>query len=99
MVGTIGVIFAVATFIWYYQLAEKAQKNSARWAIIGAAIYFFTRLVWIYGIFRPIIGAGVYDHSENLRFWGGMSAIVVAVALVVLVKSKFLQKTDEHPTP
>ena len=94
MVGTIGVIFAVAAFIWFYYMAERAGKNPARWAIIGALVYFFTRLIWVYGVFRPIMGAGAYDHSENLRFWGAMSAIIVAVALVVLIKIKFLPKAD-----
>ncbi|MGH8500365.1 MAG: hypothetical protein ACRERV_16385 [Methylococcales bacterium] len=95
MVGTIGVVCAIATLIWFYYTAEKVGKNQALWAVIGALSYFMTRLLWTYVVFRPIIGPGVYDHSENVRFWGGASAIVVAIVVVVLINKKLLRKAGE----
>ncbi|MGH8475137.1 MAG: hypothetical protein ACRERS_00730 [Methylococcales bacterium] len=93
MVGTIGTLFAVASFFWFYHEAGKVAKNQAVWAAIGALSYFITRVLWTYGVFRTLVGATRYDHSANLSFWGGTTAILVAIAVVVLIKLRFLRKS------
>lgn len=90
----IGMIGAVATLIWYYYAAEKAGKNPAKWAIIGALVYAAARWAWTLGVVRTIMGRGFYSHSATTGFLIEISAIGVAVVVIVLIKFKFLGKAQ-----
>lgn len=91
MIGALGTLFAIAAFFWFFHAAGKVGKNQALWAIIGALSYFLTRVVWNYVVFRTVVGAARYDHSESLTIWGGTTAIAVAIGVVALIKFRFLR--------
>lgn len=91
----IGMIGAVATLIWYFYSAEKAGKSPAKWAVAGALIYAATRWGWTLGVVRPMMGRGFYSHSATTGFLIEISAVIVALIVIVLIRFRFLSSPKD----
>ncbi|MGR9106950.1 MAG: hypothetical protein ACU843_08480 [Gammaproteobacteria bacterium] len=89
-----GMVGAIAVLAWFFYTAQKVGKNPALWAIIGALVYAATRWIWTLYVVRPFMGRGFYSHSGTVGFFIEISAIAVAVGVVVLIKMVFLRKGE-----
>ncbi len=87
----LGIIGGVLVVFWFYHAAEKLAKDTTTWAIGGALLYAGTRLLWTYGIIKPLMSKSFYTHSGSTGSIIGISGVAIAILVAAIIKIKYLK--------
>ena len=89
MLTTFGTICAMAVAFWFYRSAINAERDGLVWLVVGVVLFYVSRYAWTSAVLKPLMGRSYNTYTG----YTGLSAIVVGLVIVAVVRMLFLKAT------
>lgn len=90
----IGTLAAIFVFVWFYQSAEKFNRNPLHWAIAGFLVYLIIAGAWTFLVNPGIKDSAMHTRSSILMYVARYAYIVLALGCSVFFNLKFGPKKN-----